>query len=125
VGIRYPNRERGLRTSNQETAGVGKTRQGTEAVWRLVEVIYRLLTFLRLGVSVGIAPIPRGWRLMTASLLLGLLGEFMRNDQSTPDNGKAVTGEQGAQPHAPAISLPKGGGAIRGIGEKFATNPRT
>jgi RHS repeat-associated protein len=26
---------------------------------------------------------------------------------------------------APAISLPKGGGAIRGIGEKFATNPVT
>jgi|APLak6261658528_1056013.scaffolds.fasta_scaffold01077_2 hypothetical protein len=27
--------------------------------------------------------------------------------------------------HAPAISLPKGGGAIRGIGEKFAANPVT
>jgi len=26
---------------------------------------------------------------------------------------------------APSISLPKGGGAIRGIGEKFATNPVT
>src|SRR5689334_21615144 len=26
---------------------------------------------------------------------------------------------------APAISLPKGGGAIRGIGEKFAANPVT
>src|SRR6187431_3609606 len=26
---------------------------------------------------------------------------------------------------APAVSLPKGGGAIRGIGEKFATNPVT
>ncbi len=25
----------------------------------------------------------------------------------------------------PAISLPKGGGAIRGIGEKFSTNPVT
>src|SRR6266704_1471512 len=28
-------------------------------------------------------------------------------------------------PQAPSISLPKGGGAIRGIGEKFAANPVT
>ncbi|NGO54716.1 SpvB/TcaC N-terminal domain-containing protein [Allomesorhizobium camelthorni] len=27
------------------------------------------------------------------------------------------------QSHAPAINLPKGGGAIRGLGEKFAANP--
>src|SRR4051812_45572234 len=27
--------------------------------------------------------------------------------------------------HPPSISLPKGGGAIRGIGEKFNTNPVT
>ncbi len=30
-----------------------------------------------------------------------------------------------SQISAPAISLPKGGGAIRGIGEKFAANPVT
>jgi hypothetical protein len=30
-------------------------------------------------------------------------------------------GEQ--KPAVPSISLPKGGGAIRGIGEKFAANP--
>jgi hypothetical protein len=29
------------------------------------------------------------------------------------------------QTRAPSISLPKGGGAIRGIGEKFAANPVT
>jgi hypothetical protein len=43
----------------------------------------------------------------------------------TPPAG-AATGEGGAgfaQP--PSISLPKGGGAIRGIGEKFAANPVT
>src|SRR6266702_1221012 len=33
--------------------------------------------------------------------------------------------EAGNAPAAPAISLPKGGGAIRGIGEKFAANPVT
>src|SRR5438034_973894 len=32
-------------------------------------------------------------------------------------------GEQ--KPAVPSISLPKGGGAIRGIGEKFAANPVT
>src|SRR5258705_12867856 len=37
------------------------------------------------------------------------------------------TQESGApnQAAAPSISLPKGGGAIRGIGEKFAANPVT
>jgi hypothetical protein len=34
-------------------------------------------------------------------------------------------GDGGQKPAAPSISLPKGGGAIRGIGEKFAANPIT
>ena len=34
-------------------------------------------------------------------------------------------GSDQPQPSAPTISLPKGGGAIRGIGEKFAANPVT
>jgi RHS repeat-associated protein len=44
---------------------------------------------------------------------------------------KAVPGDQGERSEqafavtAPQISLPKGGGAIRGIGEKFAANPVT
>ena len=33
--------------------------------------------------------------------------------------------EQRQQVALPSISLPKGGGAIRGVGEKFATNPVT
>ena len=38
--------------------------------------------------------------------------------------GKATSEEQKlASP--PSISLPKGGGAVRGIGEKFAANPVT
>jgi len=41
-------------------------------------------------------------------------------DQKPETAGK---GEQG--PSLPAISLPKGGGAIRGIGEKFSANPVT
>ena len=32
---------------------------------------------------------------------------------------------QSAVASAPSVSLPKGGGAIRGIGEKFAANPVT
>src|SRR5262245_64483225 len=34
-------------------------------------------------------------------------------------------GQNGSLIQAPAITLPKGGGAIRGIGEKFAANPVT
>jgi RHS repeat-associated protein len=40
-------------------------------------------------------------------------------DKTTPRS----EGEQ--KPAAPSISLPKGGGAIRGIGEKFGSNPVT
>jgi RHS repeat-associated protein len=37
-----------------------------------------------------------------------------------------VTGRDGRQgPATPSLSLPRGGGAIRGIGEKFAANPVT
>ncbi|AGL03143.1 SpvB/TcaC N-terminal domain-containing protein [Desulfoscipio gibsoniae] len=46
----------------------------------------------------------------------------MFNSQSTEGNEKAPDVKQ-ARP--PSISLPKGGGAIRGIGEKFAANPIT
>ncbi len=38
---------------------------------------------------------------------------------------KSNTGAIGNPTTAPSISLPKGGGAIRGMGEKFAANPVT
>jgi len=38
---------------------------------------------------------------------------------------KQKPGTPGGNFNPPAISLPKGGGAIRGIGEKFAANPVT
>jgi len=38
---------------------------------------------------------------------------------------KGSAADQSSAPASPAISLPKGGGAIRGIGEKFAANPVT
>lgn len=40
-----------------------------------------------------------------------------------PEPRKASTASGGL--HAPTVTLPKGGGAIRGIGEKFAANPVT
>jgi hypothetical protein len=40
-------------------------------------------------------------------------------------SGKATTGDDKFRVSAPQISLPKGGGAISGIGEKFAANPVT
>ena len=42
----------------------------------------------------------------------------------TADNPKDSVPTGGAS-QVPSISLPKGGGAIRGIGEKFAANPVT
>ena len=38
---------------------------------------------------------------------------------------KAAADQSGSTSSVPSISLPKGGGAIRGIGEKFAANPVT
>ncbi len=45
------------------------------------------------------------------------------NEPSTAQ--RSAAGFDGSSLQAPAISLPKGGGAIRGIGEKFAANPVT
>ena len=42
---------------------------------------------------------------------------------STGSRGDGVRGAAGGS--SPAISLPRGGGAIRGMGEKFSTNPVT
>lgn len=51
------------------------------------------------------------------------------SSNGVPNDGKRPQGEATSAPIAsnplPTISLPKGGGAIRGIGEKFATNPVT
>ncbi|KAK4926167.1 hypothetical protein LTR49_006871 [Elasticomyces elasticus] len=50
--------------------------------------------------------------------------------QQPPDTGKGLLAEKSSNessntPFLPSISLPKGGGAIRGIGEKYGTNPVT
>jgi hypothetical protein len=45
---------------------------------------------------------------------------------SNPSKGdKQQASAENNRISAPSISLPKGGGAIRGIGEKFAANPVT
>jgi hypothetical protein len=43
--------------------------------------------------------------------------------RSGNNTGKAAVGQ--FQIAAPQLNMPKGGGAIRGIGEKFAANPVT
>src|SRR5713101_8453630 len=48
----------------------------------------------------------------------------MLNDSIHRTREKSPEDKQGTV-SAPAISLPKGGGAIRGMGEKFAANPVT
>ncbi|NTU83668.1 MAG: hypothetical protein HGA45_30570, partial [Chloroflexales bacterium] len=49
--------------------------------------------------------------------------------QQAAPNGDGATDTSAASsyaaPQAPTMSLPRGGGAIRGIGEKFAANPVT
>ena len=47
-----------------------------------------------------------------------------QKQQAGGSNG-ASGGKESFQISAPSISLPKGGGAIRGMGEKFAANPVT
>src|SRR3954462_7707447 len=51
----------------------------------------------------------------------------MANARNTRGGGtdRANTHDQATSAALPSISLPKGGGAIRGMGEKFAANPVT
>ena len=42
-----------------------------------------------------------------------------------PSDRQAAEKPQPAAVSAPSLSLPKGGGAVRGIGEKFTANPVT
>jgi RHS repeat-associated protein len=46
-------------------------------------------------------------------------------DQASNNRGDKEPGDDTFRVSAPQLSLPKGGGAIRGIGEKFAANPVT
>src|SRR5574341_1080877 len=48
-----------------------------------------------------------------------------RPSQTQPQNQPTDSAGKSSVVTAPSISLPKGGGAIRGIGEKFAANPVT
>src|SRR6266478_7309319 len=51
------------------------------------------------------------------------MAEGFGSKRSEPD--RFAPGSRSFSTAAPAINLPKGGGAIRGIGEKFAANPVT
>src|SRR5579884_3534879 len=50
---------------------------------------------------------------------------MLPKQQQAGDNQTATSDTSQAPVAAPTLSLPKGGGAIRGIGEKFAANPVT
>src|ERR1041385_5680456 len=54
----------------------------------------------------------------------GLSEGFNAKRQDVETQGGRIT-TRGENVQVPAISLPKGGGAIRGIGEKFSANPVT
>ncbi len=49
----------------------------------------------------------------------------MRSDSDNRVAEHKVSNSDGIQPSVPTLSLPKGGGAIRGMGDKFAANPVT
>ncbi len=49
----------------------------------------------------------------------------MQNNQTTERSDKTESSQEKGPFSAPAIELPKGGGAIRGIDEKFSVNPAT
>ncbi|MGZ8219394.1 SpvB/TcaC N-terminal domain-containing protein [Methylomagnum sp.] len=47
----------------------------------------------------------------------------MSDDVRQETDQRPEPGKQDFQARAPSLNLPKGGGAIRGMGEKFAANP--
>src|SRR5205085_4722168 len=47
------------------------------------------------------------------------------NGRIEKDNKRATTDQSDSPASVPTLSLPKGGGAIRGIDEKFSANPVT
>ena len=51
--------------------------------------------------------------------------DITQNPGNDAASEEAAAGQSGSTSSVPFISLPKGGGAIRGIGEKFAANPVT
>ena len=72
--------------------------------------------------------------IIKAIYILG--GDILLDEMKSPNNIKNTAGKnadtkadisQNASPipAVPTISIPKGGGAIRGIGEKFSVNPVT
>src|SRR4051812_10923263 len=66
-------------------------------------------------------PVLLGWCGRRAT---GTTPRMGRGEMSSPESSK--TEEPKDQRFSPpAVSLPKGGGAIRGMGEKFGTNPVT
>jgi len=50
---------------------------------------------------------------------------MLTSNKQKPESDTKESGAAASQVQPPAINLPKGGGAIRGIGEKFAANPVT
>src|SRR5215471_11376752 len=61
-----------------------------------------------------------------STCLVRSLGRAMFSDQAGPQTDSSKGVQQESSPvRAPSVSLPKGGGAIRGMGEKFGANPVT
>jgi len=59
------------------------------------------------------------------SVKVTLLGEDVAATTEQKNAGQGADQRESNLIHTPSISLPKGGGVIHGIGEKFAANPVT
>ena len=63
--------------------------------------------------------------------MFGLIGSWPYEgrqrmiDRQKDKGASEKAGTDGSRQSPPALSLPKGGGAIRGMGEKFSANPVT
>jgi hypothetical protein len=49
---------------------------------------------------------------------------MLNNEIKKGNNKEEASKDKNSMPSVPAISLPKGGGAIRGMGEKFSAGSR-
>ncbi len=80
----------------------------------------------------GQQPNPFGGNAQGKNVRNNLFGQEQKSDQEggdsgeqNPTQGPVATPPAIEMPEMPKIELPKGGGAIQGIGEKFETNPAT
>ena len=62
---------------------------------------------------------------MDGGFMMSNINNSLKESRSLETNSNDISSNETNRTVLPSISLPKGGGAIRGIGEKFAVNAAT